>query len=301
MGNSGKKEQNKGNLKSLEIPQLLTDYGLNYHRSDLLLIYEDVQNVPAVYREFRSTHFSVILVRRGVLKIKVNLLDYSVGTHELIVIPANAIRQFQFTDHVAYYAMLFSADFLFRCGLFQKHFKFFSFIEGFRSFLTLEEGQASDLSKLMDVLKTKLRSNISSETDHQITEMIFQAIMLEVLNRWEKNPRHPLVGGNELTYRFLTLLPQHFREERTVGFYAQKLSVNPKYITQVLTARTGRSARDFIVEMVIMEAKLLLDDPRRSISAIAEYLHFSDQFHFSHFFKKHTHQTPSKYRNKTNL
>jgi len=47
-----------------------------------------------------------------------------------------------------------------------------------------------------------------------------------------------------------------------------------------------------------MEAKLLLETPRLTISQIAENLNFSDQSFFGKFFKKQVGLSPSSYRTK---
>jgi AraC-like DNA-binding protein len=70
-----------------------------------------------------------------------------------------------------------------------------------------------------------------------------------------------------------------------------------KYLSQVLKEKTGRTARSYIIQMVILEAKVLLDRLDLSILQIADELHFSNPFHFSRFFKKYTSVTPSAYRN----
>lgn len=99
-----------------------------------------------------------------------------------------------------------------------------------------------------------------------------------------------------IIYRFMSLLSQNYLSNREVSFYAQRLFVNEEYLTQLLKKRTGKTARKFIIDMVILEAKVLLDDRSLSIKEIAEKLRFENQFHFSKFFKQYVGMPPSKYR-----
>jgi AraC-like DNA-binding protein len=62
---------------------------------------------------------------------------------------------------------------------------------------------------------------------------------------------------------------------------------------------TNKTCGEMIDEIVIMEAKIMLDDLGLSVATVAEQLQFSDQFFFSKFFKKHTGITPSKYKGAT--
>ena len=59
---------------------------------------------------------------------------------------------------------------------------------------------------------------------------------------------------------------------------------------------SGRTAGDYIDELVIVEAKNLLRDPSLTIAQVADRLYFTDQFIFSKFFKRYTGITPSDYR-----
>ena len=74
------------------------------------------------------------------------------------------------------------------------------------------------------------------------------------------------------------------------------LDITPKYLTTATRGLTGKTAGELIDEMLITEAKVLLNESGLPIAHIAESLSFSDQFVFSKFFKKHCGQNPSSYR-----
>lgn len=57
-----------------------------------------------------------------------------------------------------------------------------------------------------------------------------------------------------------------------------------------------RSLHDFIQRSRFDQARLLLSDSRMSVKQIAERLHFSSEFYFSHFFKKIGGMSPSEFR-----
>lgn len=80
----------------------------------------------------------------------------------------------------------------------------------------------------------------------------------------------------DLLMRFLKLLSTHFKAERSVQFYAGLLFVTPKHLTETVKELTGKTAGEFIDEIVVTEAKLLLLDPSLSVAGVAESLDFSD-------------------------
>jgi AraC-like DNA-binding protein len=58
----------------------------------------------------------------------------------------------------------------------------------------------------------------------------------------------------------------------------------------------GRSLHQFIQERRLDQAKLLLADDELSIKQIAEQMHFSDEYYFSHFFKRLSRVSPTAFR-----
>lgn len=76
-----------------------------------------------------------------------------------------------------------------------------------------------------------------------------------------------------------------FKVERSVQAYADMLNITPKYLTTATRGLTGKTAGELIDEMLIVEAKVLLNESGLPIAHIAESLNFSDQFVFSKFLR----------------
>jgi AraC-like DNA-binding protein len=58
----------------------------------------------------------------------------------------------------------------------------------------------------------------------------------------------------------------------------------------------GQSLHGFIQEQRLDQAKLLLADDKLSIKQIADQMHFSDEYYFSHFFKRLSGVSPTAFR-----
>lgn len=99
-----------------------------------------------------------------------------------------------------------------------------------------------------------------------------------------------------LAYNFFLLIMEHYRENREVAFYAEKLFITPKYLSRVIKEISGRSAKDWIVEYTILEIKSLLHDLSLNIQEIAIKTNFSNQASLGRFFRKHIGMSPSQYR-----
>jgi AraC-like DNA-binding protein len=97
---------------------------------------------------------------------------------------------------------------------------------------------------------------------------------------------------------FVRLLQKNFRAKHELAYYASTLCVSTVFLTRAMEKATKKTARQWIDEMLVVEAKILLRKPGCSIKEIAEKLHFSDQSSFSKFFKKNTGRSPSEYGKK---
>ncbi|MBL4560307.1 MAG: AraC family transcriptional regulator [Labilibaculum sp.] len=102
-----------------------------------------------------------------------------------------------------------------------------------------------------------------------------------------------------LFYQFLSLLDMHYEKERSVTFYADKLTITPRYLRKITVENTDfKSPKEIIDEHLIIEIKTLLYNTNLSVQEIAEKLNFPDQSYLSRFFKAHKGCSPSHYKNK---
>ena len=86
------------------------------------------------------------------------------------------------------------------------------------------------------------------------------------------------------------------KEQHSVQFYADKLCITPNYLNEIITSVMGVSAKQYIQNKVIDEAKRLLAYTDAPISDIAFELHFSTVSYFIRSFRQHTGETPLLYR-----
>ena len=96
---------------------------------------------------------------------------------------------------------------------------------------------------------------------------------------------------------FMDLVHEYYTEERNIGFYADKLCITPKYLSQMVYAVSGRHAGDWIRDYVILEAKALLKSRQYTIQQISDMLNFANQSFFGVYFKKEVGCSPKAYQN----
>jgi AraC family transcriptional regulator, transcriptional activator of pobA len=151
--------------------------------------------------------------------------------------------------------------------------------------------------QLFNLIKEKVNATQPYKTE--IIKNLICIILYEISNIYNEQvvpAVYKQTRGQELTMEFKKLVCTHFRKERSVSYYASLLFVTPKHLTETIKAETGKTAGEWIDETVILEAKILLQEPNFSIAKIADTLHFTDQSGFGKFFKNLTNLSPMGYR-----
>lgn len=104
--------------------------------------------------------------------------------------------------------------------------------------------------------------------------------------------------GDELFFRFRQLLAEHYRESRSVAFYADKLCITTRYLTDIVQQHYGRSPKDAIDIYTVMQIRLDLLQSDVTLSELAYKYHFSSPSFFSDYFRRNAGCSPQDYRQK---
>ena len=95
---------------------------------------------------------------------------------------------------------------------------------------------------------------------------------------------------------FLGLVQEYHTAERSLGFYAGRLGLPPKYLSKLVRSVSGRTAGSWIDSYVTEAAKNLLKYSEQPVASVAAQLNFSNETTFYRFFKAQTGMTPTEYR-----
>lgn len=133
----------------------------------------------------------------------------------------------------------------------------------------------------------------------ELLKSMGQVAAYELLNVYLANqPLKPLPQGRRdaVFSNFMLNLFRHYRSERDVAFYADLQHMSPRYFSTIIKAQSKKTPLQWIVEMVITEAKLLLGDSELSIKEVASRLNFPTQSFFGKYFKQYVGVSPKEYR-----
>lgn len=286
----------------MQTPQKTNELNATPHRqSDLIPISFDelVANDDANLC-IAPDQLTIILCTGGRKELQINFADYTLTPGSLTFIYPNSMWQPLATssDFEAHY---FSIQ-----GTSAKEWNAFIDLDTVFSLssyiakhphtqLSLDETQV--MTQYLNLLKSRYEANAQAI----IIRFILSAFTLE-LNRIftarEKSDRSKISRQEDILWKFLTLLKQYHKEERTVNFYADKMCISPKHLSSVIKQMSHKTAHEIIADFVTMTAKRLLKTTTMSIQEISDELNFANQSFFGKFFKQNTGQSPSAYRRK---
>ncbi|MGW5861598.1 helix-turn-helix domain-containing protein [Streptomyces sp. NPDC055239] len=135
----------------------------------------------------------------------------------------------------------------------------------------------------VDVARSHLLLEASAPPEDTATEL--PAILLSALIA-RLRPPHGDAGAMNPTFRlFRSSVEAHFREQHGAAYYARALGYAPRTLSRAVQQVTGRTAKAYIVDRIILEAKRLLAHDRLTAASCAAALGFPDASNFSVFFQ----------------
>jgi AraC family transcriptional regulator, transcriptional activator of pobA len=133
----------------------------------------------------------------------------------------------------------------------------------------------------------------------EIVKLLIQAFFLGISHQFHKIPEKSKKTKQEvLVDNFINSVHKNYKQQRGVEFYADKLSLTPKYLSKVMKDTTSMSASDWIDDYVVLDAKALLKSTNMTIQQISDELNFPSQSFFGKYFKRHVGVSPKEYGKK---
>ena len=252
----------------------------------------------------RLQGFNIILCLKGSIKFNINIEPYELTAGTLIAIASDCVVTVDPADinDLEAYIFAMSPDFLrdinFEVNMIaasrERH-------HGKPSTLQLTDNEIQLIRRYFDLIHFNTIENSNAKYVRSISRSLIAAMfyqMLQFINSRSDNDDNTGSLSRRANYvrEFMQLVHQNFRTERGVAFYASKLFITPKYLSQIIKESTGRSAAEWIDQYVIIEAKNLLRFSGKNVQQVAYELNFPNQSSFGKYFKNLTGMSPTKFQ-----
>lgn len=258
-------------------------------------------NLSMLHNRLCKTESAVILFcPQGHAQVTIDLHEYNIVPYTvLFLLPGHIINFGAASEDFLMDYFACSAT-MFREASFHFNPLFFHFIKEnpCKVFMPPHAGSVQGLM-------TATASIYADRTNRFRYEIARNLLQIWLMDLYDKT--HPLFvhqgrnGRNrqeELLKRFISLVLVHCSSEREAGFYANLLCISTKYLSDICSSVTGKTAKKLIDEFVLLEIKVMLQNTELPIQEISDRLNFPDQSYLGRFFKRYTQESPSKYREK---
>jgi AraC family transcriptional regulator, transcriptional activator of pobA len=238
-----------------------------------------------------------VMCVEGKGKIKINLKEYDFQKNSIAcILPGFIIEVQDCVENFCIEYLFFSYNFFSDMRIFLNADIPFKIVQ--QPCLRLDQDEVNILLEYHSLI-VKRYTNEHLPFYNKIIRNLLRALLYEIMCIYEKSSTGAKLFTNrneEIFYQFSELLVQNYQKERSVAFYADRISITAKYLTKVIKTVTGRKALELINEMTILHIKALLKSSNLTVLQVSEELNFSSPSFFGRFFKKYTGMTPIAYR-----
>lgn len=240
----------------------------------------------------------------GETSLTSNLQEFRLKKDSLFIFSPKHILQVQSNNRFKAHLIVIAPDFLKRINIDTKRMMPLFLQFGSLPCMELTHAESQSLRSFISMVEQELKGSETDFSSEIIGGLIAATIYKvgDILTHYLTE--HPEVDSpihnraEEYFRQFTELLGEHYKHERSVGFYARQLCITPKYLTTLIKRISGKSVSEWIDNYVILEAMTLLKYSNMSVQEIAYYLNFPNQSFFGSYFKRNAGMSPSQYKAK---
>lgn len=267
------------------------------------LLHDDIlfmDNITDMERSqsMNSPYNAIVFCHRGKLLVEMGINDSTkVGSGQLLLIPAMKIIQpIMISTDVKVSALLIS-DRILKSVLGNQ-------IDIWNKAMYLKEVYIVDHHEWMDGMKSYAETIFGLENIHLKREIMLSFLRLMLLLICEELvldsgislSDDSRIRDKEIFNNFLETIAAEKQKHQQVAYYANKLSITPKYLSIISQRVSGKSPTKWINEAIIMDCCNMLRHTYESVKEISYNLGFPNPSYFGQFFRRQTGMTPLEYR-----
>lgn len=157
---------------------------------------------------------------------------------------------------------------------------------------TVPAGDRALLATAVDHLRQEIDASARTTSPGGIPRILLSALLarLQPAPAMDDSGRHPLF------HAFQVAVEAGFRHHHEAGHYAHELGYAPRTLSRAVVAATGTTAKAYLTQRLVLEAKRLLVHDRFTAARCARELGFGDPSNFSAFFLAATGERPGTWQ-----
>lgn len=263
-----------------------------------IYVFRTLSEIPSITLPAKLDSMIMAVCGNGEITAEIDLSHKRMGRNRVMVLrPGHIVDRLETSSDFKGFFVTVSAERLHQMLPSLQYVIPYSLLYNGNPMIEITPEEYDALSLIHDMFKRQMR-DIDRPFGTMALESLCELLFYNTLGIYALRTRD--IGHKsrreELLAQFIDVLEKHFKDERSVNFYADRLFVTPKHLSAVLKEVSGQTAGEWIDRRVILEAKLLLRTTGMNIQEISSALNFSNQSFFGKYFKHLTGISPRDYR-----
>lgn len=269
-----------------------------YIENDLIL-FDEVNELPLPAESRKMGCILLALCLKGHAEYIVDTDKLIVHPNDLMIINEGQLTEdYKLSEDCSGIAIMLSQDFLQEIIEGVNEISSLFLFSRTHPILSLQPEEVNAIINYFQLLKEKVQ-NKNHHFRKDTVRMLISSMIYDVSNaiyRIQHINIKRQSRGEIILAKFIYLVEQNFKSERRVSWYAQKLCITPKYLSEIVKQVSHRTPNEWIDYYVTRELKVLLKNSGKSIKEITLEMNFANQSFLGKFFKEHVGMSPTEYR-----
>ena len=266
-----------------------------------LIDLEDLEKYIKLSPVQTLTYYDITIISDGDGTFNIDNYEQDLKQGSVFFSSPGQIRKWNTDEVPKGYVLIFEEEFL--CTFFNDT-QFVQNLPYFDSYdnppvLQLRSCDYDQLVALLQGIKYEI-SSFKNNDKHMLRALLYQILVLLSRIFVSTYPSSRKKPGDRHVNSFIKLVDTNHHQYRTVDYYAQQLHITSGHLNSVVKDHFGISAKKYILNRNILEAKRMLQFTKDSIDQIADRLHYENTTYFIRAFRQHTNTTPLHFRKQTN-
>ena len=257
---------------------------------------EHLKNHSFIEEPHRHDSYLMVFFTNGSGIHEIDFDRFEIKKGSLFVLQPGQMHHWSLSDDIEGFVIIFSQE-LYNLYFGQKKINDYNFYHSIhnRPEIVFE---ATETTKILPYFNLLIEEN-SEHNNFQLDKMLnlLDCIHIEIARKYSETYSHQTHSYNIKINTFEKLLEQHFKEDKSPSFYADKLNITLKHLNRICNEILQKTATEVIMDRVILEIKRMLTDKQLAVNEVASAVGYDDYSYFSRVFKKQTGFSPTAFRN----
>ncbi|WP_458786700.1 AraC family transcriptional regulator [Vallitalea sediminicola] len=143
----------------------------------------------------------------------------------------------------------------------------------------------------------KVINELNQNSENLMIQIQLMQLMIDISRQLVQFTDENISNKNIYVKKAIEYLYHHYDCDVKVSDIAGSINIHEGYLYRIFKQSTGKTLMNYLMEIRLDKAKIMLENTDISITDIAEYIGINSRQYFTYLYKQYYRVTPSNYRN----